>query len=114
MGYGPKKKGFLVLEGQRAGLVEGSREITRDPETGFIDSMHITGKDALGRTFDVDCDCRSRIAMPVPGVSGICVNTLIRAEIDGAVLWGEDQDFWSLYHWSETRRKAKGVFPYSE
>lgn len=104
MGYGPKKKGFLVREGTRSGLVEGSREIDRHPQDGYITRMRISGTDALGRPFAVDCECTSRIAMPIPGVGGVCWTSLFRCELDGRELWGEDQDFWSIYHWSETRR----------
>jgi hypothetical protein len=107
MGYGPKKKGFLVRQGERAGLVEGIRTFNRDPEAGYITDMRIQGKDALGRSFEVDCECTSRVAMPIPGVSGVCWTTLFRCELDGHELWGEDQDFWSLYHWSEYRRSTR-------
>ena len=64
-----------------------------------------------GRSFDLECECTSRIAMPIPGVSGICWNTLFRAELNGHEIWGEDQDFWNTYEWSETRRRQRGVFP---
>jgi hypothetical protein len=105
MGYGPKKKGFLVRGGERAGVVEATRTFNRDPDAGYIADMRITGKDALGRTFDVDCECTSRVAMPIPGVAGVCWTTLFRCELDGLELWGEDQDFWSLYAWSKFRRE---------
>lgn len=111
MGFGPKKKGFLMLDGERSGLVEGSRTIERDPDHGYVTKMRLAGTDALGRSFDTECECTSRIAMPIPGVSGICWNTLFRAEVDGHEIWGEDQDFWNTYEWSETRRRQRGIFP---
>lgn len=107
MGYGPKKKGFLVRNGERAGLVEGTRTFNRHPEAGYITDMRIQGTDALGRAFDVACECTSRVAMPIPGLSGVCWTSLFRCELDDQELWGEDQDFWSLYNWSKFRREHR-------
>jgi hypothetical protein len=109
MGFGAKKKGFLVLDSKRSGLVEGRRDIERHPDEGWITSMVLAGTDAMGRRFETECECLSRIAMPIPGVGGVCWTSLFRCELEGVEMWGEDQDFWSLYAWSAARRRARGL-----
>ena len=63
----------------------------------------------MGRRFETQCEVPSRIAMPIPGVGGVCWTSLFRCELEGVEMWGEDQDFWSLYEWSATRRRARGL-----
>lgn len=100
------RSGYFVQDGRRASLVDGIREIQRDPEYGFLRRIVVEAEDRDGRRFRATGDPLSRMAMPIPGVHGVVWTTLVGWQIDGRPAWGEDQDAWPINRWSQFRRRS--------
>jgi hypothetical protein len=96
--------GYFVNDGRRAALVDGVREIERDPDHGYLRRISVEAEDSDGRRFTAVGTGLSRMAMPIPGVHGVVWTSLVDWEIDGAQAWGEDQDAWPIHGWSAFRR----------
>lgn len=86
--------GYLRVGDRVAHLREGTREVRRDPATGWVVAMEIDAQDATGRR--VRCHGRARSRMVLPGATSVCVNTAMTWTVDGREVHGEDQDVWPL------------------
>ncbi|HKE72252.1 MAG TPA: hypothetical protein VKB57_01480 [Acidimicrobiales bacterium] len=98
--------GYFVKDGRRAAVVDGVREIERDPEHGFLRRITVEAEDGDGRRFMAVGTGLSRMAMPIPGVHGVVWTSLVDWVVDGQQAWGEDQDAWPLHGWATFRRAA--------
>lgn len=99
-------QGYLVRDGQRAGLVSGARRVVRHDDHGYITDVEIDAVDELGRQLHARGESRSRMAMPIPGVHGVVWTSLVEWWIDGDAAWGEDQEPWPIATWSRLRRNG--------
>jgi len=103
--------GFLLDQGEVRDLVRGSRQVERDPGTGWITKVTIIATDEEGRRFRAEGTPVSRIVLNRH--TFIDVNSLVRWEMDdGAIAWGEDQDIWPVHEWSRFRREARTKPPH--
>ncbi len=101
------RAGFLARDGRRAAIVDGTRVLERDPDHGYLQRITVDADDAAGRHLHAHGEARSRMAMPIPGVHGVCWTTLVRWTIDGVEAWGDDQDAWPLHGWAAFRRTQR-------
>jgi hypothetical protein len=97
--------GFLYQDGRTATLVDGERRLDRDPGTGWVTRIEITGEDAEGRSLKA-------VGIPVSRIilnrhTFIDINSLIHWDLNGLEAWGEDQDMWPVHRWARTRRAAR-------
>lgn len=95
--------GFLLRDGDVASLVEGRREVERDPTHGWIVAEEITGTDAEGRTFTARGRTVSRMA--VNRHSAVTWTSLVEWDLDGQRCHGEDQDMWPVRDWTTALRE---------
>ena len=72
----------------------GHRKAGRDPERGWIESLDLTAVDENGAEITVSGRARSRLILP--GSTNICINTLLEFDVDGRIVYGEDQDVWPI------------------
>ncbi|MDE3205048.1 MAG: hypothetical protein KGQ66_12625 [Acidobacteriota bacterium] len=86
--------GYLRSGSVLSYLRRGARQTERDPVTGWVTSMTIDAADEQGRALHAEGVALSR--MVLPGSTSICINTLMRWDIGGATIWGEDQDVWPI------------------
>jgi hypothetical protein len=100
------RTGYFAEGGRRARIVDGSRQVERDPEHGFVRRVTIEAEDSSGRRFTAVGDTVSRMAMPIPGVHGVVWTSLVDWTVDGTHAWGEDQDAWPIHAWSSFRRAS--------
>lgn len=107
--FGAGPGGFLLLDGVRQPLVEGTVRRERDAATGFMTRIVVTGRDSEGRELEAVGVSVSRMAMPISGVAGVCWQSLVRYELNGIEGYGDDQDAWPLSTWAAFRRTAKGL-----
>ena len=98
--------GYLLRDNRVRRLVSATRRTTRDPVTGGVSRIELTGTDADGRALEVAGEARSR--MFFPGHS-LTINTLIEWRGDGLRAWGEDQDVWSAAGFAGRVRDREGV-----
>jgi hypothetical protein len=101
------RTGYFVKDGRRAALVDGTRELERDPDHGFLRRITIEAEDTDGRRFRATGEGLSRMAMPIPGVHGVVWTSLVDWQIEGQQAWGEDQDAWPIHGWSQFRRDQR-------
>jgi hypothetical protein len=99
--------GFLLRDDVSASLVDGSSEVERDPDHGWMTRLTLRATDALGRELVAVGEPVSRIV--INRHTFIDVNSLVRWEVEGRVAWGEDQDMWPTHAWSAFRRAARGA-----
>ena len=100
--------GYLLRQGDVRRVVDGRRQVTRDPEHGWIRSETIEGVDETGRGFRADGEALSRIV--INRHSAITWTTLMRWTVDGeSTAWGEDQDMWPVHSWREFRRASRSL-----
>ncbi|MEY2437355.1 MAG: hypothetical protein QOF97_2191, partial [Acidimicrobiaceae bacterium] len=78
--------------------------LERDAEHGYLREITVEAEDAAGRRFVARGEGLSRMAMPIPGVHGVCWTTLVHWTIDSVDAWGDDQDAWPLHGWAAFRR----------
>jgi hypothetical protein len=97
--------GFLRREGRTVSLAEGERQVSRDPEQGWITEISLQGIDAEGREFDAVGTPASRII--INRHSFIDINSLVRWDLNGEVGWGEDQDMWPVHAFSRRQRAQR-------
>lgn len=98
--------GFMIRDGEAADLVSGTREVERDPATGWVTRISITGEDALGRRLEAEGTRLSGLI--INRHSFIDSNGLIAWSINGHEGHGEDQDMWPIHDWAAMRRAARG------
>jgi hypothetical protein len=97
--------GFLLHDGQTAGLAEGDRRVEREPRAGWVTRITIEARDVAGRDMVASGVPVSR--MVINRHTFIDVNSLIRWDLDGTIAWGEDQDMWPVHRWARTRRGSE-------
>jgi hypothetical protein len=97
--------GFLYQDGRTATLIDGERRLERDPATGWVTGIDITGEDADGRLLQARGVPVSRVILNRH--TFIDINSLIHWDLNGREAWGEDQDMWPVHRWSRTRRAAR-------
>jgi hypothetical protein len=107
--FGAGPGGFLLLDGVRHPLVDGTVRRERDREWGFMRRITVTGRDRDGREFEARGEAVSRMAIPISGVAGVCWQSLVRYELNGVVAYGDDQDAWPLSTWAAYRRTQHGL-----
>lgn len=73
-------------------IVGGARKVVRDPAQAWAESIEIVAVDESGA--EVAARGRALSRMIMPGPTSVCVNTLLEFEIDGRVVYGEDQEVW--------------------
>lgn len=93
--------GYLVRDGRLRHLADAVRVDSRDTATGGVAEMRIVAHDVDGRELNVVGRAESRMFLPG---SALCINTLVRFDVDGREGWGEDQDVWSMSRFSAARR----------
>ncbi len=96
--------GFMIKDGKIGDLVEGTRHVERDLETGFVQSIQLDGVDEHGRKFEAHGKRLSGITLIRH--SFIDHNGLMEWTINGKTGHGEDQDMWPVHDWSRYRREA--------
>jgi hypothetical protein len=106
-GFDQANAGFVALDGHRALIERGTRVLERHEPEGYIAAIRLEGVDVLGREFNVECDSVSRVAMPFPGVSGVCWTSTLSCRLNGTPMWGEDQEMFPYYSWSSWRRSQR-------
>ena len=97
--------GFMIRDGEIAGLVSGRRQVERDPATGFVERITVEGVDELGR--ELKAVGRRLSGMVINRHSFIDSNGLIAWTINGHEGDGEDQDMWPVHDWAAYRRDAR-------
>lgn len=97
--------GYLRRDGEVSQLTGGRRVVRRDPSSGWVTGLELDVTDELGRGFAGSAEALSRLILP--GATGVCTNTLLRWNTDGAELYGEDQDVWSLNEIRALRHRAR-------
>jgi hypothetical protein len=85
--------GYLYRDGCVRRLASATRHVTRDPETGGVRQVDISGVDTDGRALEARGTARSRMVLPG---STLCINTFLQWDLAGDRGWGEDQDVWSV------------------
>ena len=93
--------GYLVRDGRLRRLADVTRRNERDTATGAIASITLHGHDDEGLELNVSGHAVSRMALPG---SSLCINTLLRFDVDGREGWGEDQDVWPMAEFAAVRR----------
>jgi hypothetical protein len=96
--------GFMIKDGEIGDLVEGTRRVERDSQTGFVGRIFIEGTDEHGRKLDAVGTRMSGITLIRH--SFIDHNGLMEWTINGKIGHGEDQDMWPVHDWSRYRREA--------
>ena len=85
--------GYLYRDGCVRRLASATRRVTRDPGTGGVRQVEISGADTDGRPLEAFGTARSRMVLPG---STLCINTFLQWDLGGDRGWGEDQDVWSV------------------
>ena len=107
--FGAGPGGFVLLDGVRRDMVEGTKRRERDPDHGFVRRIVVDAVDSDGRELSAEGESVSRMAIPISGVHGVCWQSLVRWSINGIDAWGDDQDAWPLHQWSAFRRGQMGL-----
>ncbi len=97
--------GFMIKDGEIGDLVEGTRRVERDPQTGFVERILIEGVDEYGRKLEAEGKKLSGITLIRH--SFIDHNGLMEWSINGKTGHGEDQDMWPVHDWSQYRRETE-------
>jgi hypothetical protein len=96
--------GYLLRDGVRRDIAGVEQIVTRDPASGRITAIIITGTDDEGREFAATGNPLSMIMRP--SNSGVGMIYTMRWDFDGATAWGELQDIWPVDLWSAYRRSG--------
>jgi hypothetical protein len=89
--------GYLIRNGIYAHILDGSRTVVIDADTGFITHMTIDAVDDAGRSLHAIGNAVSRHWQGRGG------DTLLHWSWDGAAGWGEDQSRYSKGTWKALR-----------
>ncbi|SEG88551.1 hypothetical protein SAMN04489712_12229 [Thermomonospora echinospora] len=92
--------GYVRRDGQVARIVDGRREVLRDPAENWVTGISLEVRDELGRVTTGRAEGLSR--MFLPGATSLCLNTSLRWTIEGRTVNGEDQDVWPIREWART------------
>jgi hypothetical protein len=104
-GSGPAEEvhaGYLRRGQDVAPLTGGTRSVVRDPRHGWVTGIDLELTDLAGRVLHAQADVLSRLVLP--GATALCVSSVLRWDVEGRVLHGEDQDVWPLAEWRSARR----------
>ena len=99
--------GFQIKDGLIGDLVAGERRIERDPATGFVSRIELSGIDEHGRT--LLAQGRRLSGITLIRHSFIDHNGLIEWSINGKTGHGEDQDMWPVHDWADYRRGGADI-----
>lgn len=83
-------------------VVGGHRIATRNPKNAWIETLDLFAVDEDGGEFVARGHALSRFVLP--SATGVCVNTLLRFDVNGAVVYGEDQDVWPAKEFRAARQ----------
>ncbi|TDC91577.1 hypothetical protein [Actinomadura sp. 7K507] len=89
--------GYVRRDGQVARIVDGRREVERDPAENWVTAISVEVRDELGRVTQARAEGTSRLVLP--GATSLCLCTCLRWTVEGQTLTGEDQDVWPLRDW---------------
>ena len=81
--------GFFMRGGEVQRIVEGRRTVRRS-ETGHPESIEIEACDATGRTFHAVGACVNQLYIPMPSYA--MWSNGVQWDVDGASMWGGDDD----------------------
>lgn len=103
-GDGPEHvyTGYVRRDGKVAHIVDGRREVARDPVRNWVTGLSIEVRDELGRVTAARAEAVSRLFLP--GATSLCLNSSLRWTVDEETVHGEDQDVWPLKEWPRTRK----------
>lgn len=99
-GEGPEHvhSGYVRRDGRTARIVDGRREVERDPAENWITGISLEVRDDLGRVTTGRAQTVSR--MFLPGATSLCLNSSLLWTVEGNPVHGEDQDVWPLKEWT--------------
>jgi hypothetical protein len=100
--------GVLVSQGRRADVPQVRQTIERDPTTGHICTMRVTGVDTLGRRLDAVGRPQNLIVRPSAGASVGFIYTM-EWRFGGREGLGDVQDVLAAETWAACRREALAV-----
>lgn len=86
--------GYLRTGAKVRSLVSGHRKVRRDPTNAWVEGLDIAAVDENGTEFTATATACSRFILP--GATSVCINTLLEFDVDGRILYGEDQDVWPI------------------
>ena len=99
--------GFLRRDGRNAGLADGARIATRDPDSGMTTRIELRLRDREGRELEAVGEPVSRIV--TNRHTFIDINALVRWDLGGGeTAWGEEQDMWPVHRFARWRREQRG------
>jgi hypothetical protein len=81
--------GFFMRGGEVQRIVEGRRTVRRS-EAGHPESIEIEACDATGRTFHAVGACVNQLYIPMPSYA--MWSNGVQWDVDGASMWGGDDD----------------------
>jgi len=93
--------GYIRRGDEVTRIVSGARKVDRDPAQAWVASMELAVVDENGA--EVTASGRALSRMILPGSTSVCVNTLLEFEIDGRIVYGEDQDVWPRDQFRQAR-----------
>jgi hypothetical protein len=107
-GWSPMNVGWLLRDGEfrRLDRAKSRMRVSRDPVTGWSQHMEVRCEDRTGRAMEAEGWSVSHMCE-----TGAGSNALMRWEAEGTVLWGEDQDGWSLRHFRRMRNALRDRGP---
>jgi hypothetical protein len=85
--------GYLLRDGVLRRLASATRHVPARHASNGPQRIELDGTDTDGRSFHVEGEAVSRMFLPK---NPVCVNTMIRWDLDGRTAWGEDQDLWPV------------------
>jgi hypothetical protein len=103
-GDGPEHvyAGYVRRDGEVSRVVDGTREIRRDPVKAWAEAVALEVVDERGRTTRAEGEALSH--MVLPHSTSVCVNSALRWDVEGREMHGEDQDVWPIHDWRVLRR----------
>jgi hypothetical protein len=96
--------GFVNRGDGEIALVDGTRSVVRNPDTGWVDEIRIEATDAGGDPFVASGRSVSRLF--INRHTFIDLNSLVEWRIGATTWWGEDQDMWPIHRWASARRSG--------
>jgi hypothetical protein len=95
---------YLLRDGRRADVAHPDQRLERDPRTGAIRRLTVSGTDTEGRRFEAVGEPLSWVELPLSASHAAMWVYLMRWDLDGEECFGEIQDVWPYNAWSAFRR----------
>ncbi|MBW8827252.1 MAG: hypothetical protein JF603_13025 [Acidobacteria bacterium] len=95
---------YLLRDGRRADVPDATQHVERDPATGAISRLVVTGTDTEGRSFEASGTPLSWVSLPLSASHAAMWVYLMSWQLDGIPMYGEIQDVWPYGAWSAFRR----------